>query len=142
MDNREIREIENKKRYLKRYKKNRACIDRLEEKLALLDERITTVKSPSYSGMPRGGVPVSVEELLSDKMELEDRIKRLKQNNKQVRADILTEIDSLGDVRYCEILEAFFIDCLSLEEIAEQEGYSARHVCRLYSEGVAKLALK
>lgn len=141
MEDQEIQEIERKKRSLKRYKKNLACIGRLEEKLNLLDERIKSVKSPNYSGMPRGGTPVTIEELLSDKIELEERIKRLKGKSKNLKRDILEEIDSLEDPRYCEVLEVFFIECLSLEEIAENEGYTIRHVYRLYSEAVTLLAL-
>ena len=66
MEDWEIQEIERKKRSLKRYKKNIACINRLEDKLKALDARITSVKSPNYSGMPRGGTPITSEDLLSD----------------------------------------------------------------------------
>ena len=141
MEDHEIQEIEKKKRSLKRYKKNLACIRRLEEKLALLDVRIKSVKSPSLSGMPRGGVPVTMEDLIADKMELEERIKRLNRKKSSLKSQILEEIDSLEDPRYCEILEAFFIDCLSLDDIADKEGYTVRHVYRLYSEAVTQLAL-
>ena len=137
----EIQEIENKKRSLKRYKKNRACVDRLEDKLKLLEERIKSVKSPNYSGMPRGGTPVTIEELISDKIELEERIERLKVKSKKLKNEILEEIDSIEDPRYCEVLEGFFIDCLPLEVIAENEGYGVRHIYRLYSEAVTLLAL-
>ena len=37
--------------------------------------------------------------------------------------------------------ESFFIDGISLEDIADNEGYTVRHVYRLYSEAVTKLAL-
>lgn len=137
----EIQEIERKKRSLKRYKKNLACIRRLEDKLVSLDERITSVKTPNLSGMPRGGTPVTVDELIADKIDLEDRIKRLRKKQRDLRKQTLDEIDSLDDVRYCEILEAFFIDCIPLEDIAENEGYTVRHVYRLYSEAVTQLAL-
>lgn len=142
MENQEIQEIERKKRSLKRYKKNLGCIDRLEEKLNLLDERIKSVKSPNYSGMPRGGTPVTIEDLLSDKIDLEERIKRLKVKSKRLKSEILEEIDSLEDPRYCEVLEAFFIDRLSIEDIAEKEGYTPRHIYRLYNEAVTILALE
>ena len=142
MEKEEIQGIERKKRSLKRYKKNVACVVRLEEKLTLLDERIKSIKSPNYSGMPRGGRPVTIDELLSDKIDLEERIKRLKVKGKRLKNEILEEIDSLEDFRYCEVLEAFFIDGLSLEEIAENEGYTVRHIYRLYSEAVTLLALE
>lgn len=139
MENLEIQEIEKKKRSLKRYRKNNACVNRLEVKLHLLDERIKSVRSPNYSSMPRGGTPVTIEELISDKVELEERIERLKSKGKKLKREILAEIDTLEDPRYCEILESFFIECKSLEMIAEDENYSVRHVYRLYSEAIELL---
>ena len=114
MEDQDIQEVKKKKRSLKRYKHNLACVGRLEEKLTLLDDRITSVRSPNYSGMPRGGTPVTIEELLSDKSDLEKRIERLKDKGKRLKDHILEEIDSLEDPRYCEVLEAFFIECKSI----------------------------
>lgn len=141
MDNNESLDISNKKRYLKRYRKNIGCIDRLEKKLYLLTQRIESARTASLSGMPRGGVPVTVDELISDKIELKNRIKRLRQKNKKIKNEILEEIDSLDDPRYCEVLEAYFIDCLSISEIAEKEAYTDRHIYRLYDEAIHMLAL-
>lgn len=129
-----------KKQSLKRYRKNLACIKRLEKKLAILDERITTVRSPNYSGMPRGGIPITIEDLMSDKMDLENRIKRLKIKGRDLRRAICEEIDSLEDSRYCDILEAHFIDCLSFEDIADDTGYTARRVIALYTEAIKILS--
>lgn len=142
MEDLEIQEIESKKRSLKRYKKNKALVGRLEEKLALLEDRLTSVRSPKYSDMPRGGTPVTVEELISDKIELEERIERLRTKGRDLRSEILAEIDTLEDTRYAEVLESFFIDGYTLEEIADNEGYTVRHVYRLYSEAVTFLALR
>lgn len=146
MDDHSYQEIESlrikKKRSLKRYRKNLACIARLEIKLALLDDRITGLKSPSLSGMPRGGVPVKLEDLLSDKMDLEDRIKRLKAKSRGLKNEVCEEIDSLEDSRYCEVLELRFIDGLSFDEIAEEMGYTERHIINLYSEAITLLSVK
>ena len=142
MEDLEIQEIESKKRSLKRYKKNKALVGRLEEKLTLLEGKLTSVRSPKYSDMPRGGVPVTVEELISDKIELEERIERLRAKGRDLRSEILAEIDTLEDTRYVEVLESFFIDGYTLEEIADNEGYTVRHVYRLYSEAVTFLALR
>lgn len=130
-----------KKRSLKRYRKNVACIERLEKKLVLLDERITGLRSPNLSGMPRGGVPVTIDDLMSDKIDLEDRIKRLKAKSRDLKNAVCEEIDSLEDPRYCEILEAHFIDGLSFEDIAEEMGYTERNVIKLYSEAITLLTL-
>lgn len=142
MDDQSKQEVEkHKKRSLRRYRKNVECIERLERKLEILDERITTIKSPSLSGMPRGGVPVTIDDLLSDKMDLEDRIKRLKAKNRGLKKAVCEEIDSLEDSRYCEILEAHFIDGLSFGDIAEELGYTERRVIALYSEAITILSV-
>lgn len=130
-----------KKKFLKSYRKNKACIDRLEKKLVVMNERITSLKSPNLSGMPRGGVPVTIDDLMSDKMDLEDRIKRLKAKSRGLKKAVCEEIDSLEDPRYCEILEAHFIDGLSFDDIADELGYTERHVKKLYSEAITFLSL-
>ena len=75
-------EIANKKRYLKKYRKNRALVHRLEDKLARLDDRLYKIKSPNMSGMV-GGSPVSQIDLISDKAELEQRINKLNLRGKE-----------------------------------------------------------
>ena len=143
MDDYSIQEIEkHKKQSLRRYRKNVACIERLERKLAAKDDRITKLKSSKFSAMPRGGTPVTLDDLISDKLDLEDRIKRLKAKSRDLRREVCEEIDSLEDPRYCEVLEAFFIDCLDFDDIADELGYTTRHVIKLYSEAITFLSLK
>ena len=138
MEDQQTRES-NKKRYLRRYKNNLSCIARLEEKLKLLENRLSSPGSPKLSGMPRGGTPITMADLTADKIELEQRIARLKEKSKILKREILEEIDSLEDPRYCEVLEAYFIDGYTLEQIAEKECYTDRHVFRLYSEAITIL---
>lgn len=141
MENHTFQDTEHKKRYLKRYRKNVACVRRLEVKLRILDDRIMSVKSPSFSGMPRGANPVTLDELLSDKFELEERITRLKNKGRKLKIEILETIDSLEDSKYCEILEAYFIDCQTIEDIAEDMGYTVRYVYDLYSTAINLISL-
>lgn len=133
--------IEQKKKYLKRYKRMTAVISRLEDKLARLDDRLYKIKSPNFSGEPRGGTHASMEELLSDKIELEKRINHLVKKSKGIRSEILEKIDELDDPRYAEILEAFFIDCKDFNTIADETGYTLRHVMRLYAEALRLISL-
>lgn len=135
----DLNPIELKKRSLKKYKILKSRINRLEDRRKTLDAKIKSVKSPNYSGMPRGGVPVSVDELLADKLELEERLERLKEKSKVLKREILEEIDSLDNPVYCEVLESFFIDGLSIEQIAYNEGYTVRHTYRLYHDAVSSL---
>lgn len=136
-----LSDLEQKKRYLKKYKKNLALIRRLKNKVELLDARITSLGSPTLSDMPRGGVPVTKEDLLADKMELLERIKRLEARGKRLKSDILEKIDELDDIRYAEIAESFFIECMDFSEIASCMGYTERHVKELYREAVNSISL-
>lgn len=137
MENIKIKETKN---YLMRYKKNMSCIRRLEKKLEILDKRLKSPRTTNLSGMPRGGVPVTIADLVADKENLERRIQRLKTKGANLKSEVLEEIDKLNDSRYIGVLEAFFIDDLSLEIIAENEGYTVRHIYRLYSEAVNIIA--
>lgn len=141
METLEIQAIESKKRSLKKYKKNLSKLSRLEEKLLVLDERIKSAKSPNYNGMPRGGVPITIEDLIADKTELEQRIAKQKVFNRELRGELIEEIDKLDDTKHIEVLELFFIECLTPEEIATELHYNVRTVYRLYSEGVRLLTI-
>lgn len=136
MDRDTILELERRKKWLKRYRKNKAKINRLEEKLFILDERLYSTRSPKLSDMPRGGTPVEKEDLISEKQEIQDRINRLNKKGREIKNEIIEKIDDLEEVKQAEILEAFFIDCKSFEEIAEENGYTERHIIRTYSEAI------
>lgn len=142
MEEQEIQAIKNKKRLLKRYRVNMTCIERLEEKYTLLKMRLENAKAINISSMPRGGTPVTTEDLILDKIDLEKRINKLKDKGHRLKIQILEEIDSLEDSRYCEVLEAYFIDCKTIEEIADDMGYSERHIYELYKKGVYMLTFE
>ena len=89
--------------------------------------------------MPRGGTPVTIAELLSDKVDLEKRIERLKGKGKKIKDLIIEEIDSLEDPKQAEVLEAFLIDCKTIEEIAEDMGYTDRYIYDLYRDAINEL---
>lgn len=130
--------IKRKKIYLKRYRKNKACILRLKNKLYILDSKLKNPKSPSYSSMPRGNL-ISTEDILADKYDLEKRINKLTKKAENLKFKILNEIDTIDDPRYCEILEAYFIECMDMEDIADRMGYGKRHIYKLYAIAIQKL---
>lgn len=132
----DIQELDRKKRFLKRYKKNLANIDRLKIKIEKLDERLQNLRSPILSDMPRGGTPISKDDILQDKIDLEERIRRFEKKGATYKREIIDAIDELDDTRYAEILESFCIDCKSLEDIAKEMDYTDRHIKRLYSEAI------
>lgn len=129
-------EYEQTKEYLKRYRKNRALVNRLKDKIATYDERLTGLKSPSFSGMPKSHNYEGNDDILSHKAETEKRIKRLDEKGAVMRQEILDAIDTLDNVLNAQVLEMFCIDCMSISEIAEEIGYSDRRVASIYSKAI------
>ena len=135
----DLETIKKKKRSLKRYRKILSNVERLERKREDIDGKIKSIRTSNLSGMPRGGVPVTVEDLLCDIDELDGRIKRLKRKAKTYKQDILSEIDTLDDSRYADVLEYYFIDCLPLETIADKMNYTERYTYSLYKAAINEL---
>lgn len=131
-----MKTFKDKKEWLSRYRKNREIINRLEEKLANLDTQIYKIRTVTYSDQPKGDIPVTLTDLLTDKEELENRINRLSKRGRNIKIEILDKIDSMDNRKYCEILEAYFIDCKTLVQISYDMGYSDRHTRRMYSEAM------
>ena len=131
--------IENKKKWLYRYRNNSEKISRLRDKLFTLEARITSLKSPNYSGMPRGSTPITISDLLSDKEELKKRIERLEETGRKYRREILEAIDTLEDSKHAEVLERWFILGSSADQIGEDIGYSTRYIFVLYSDALREI---
>lgn len=138
----ESNEVKQKKVFLRRYKKNQAKIKRLEDKIAFIDDRLLNFHSVPISDEPHGTSRISKAELITEKMEYEERIKRLVIKSKEFKREITYAIDSLEDIRYIDVLEAFFIECLTFEEIADKLGYQLRWTIHLYSRAIELIEIE
>lgn len=136
MDVSKCKEVEKKKAFLKRYRKQLAKIQRIEEKIDFINDRMLNLKAIRISDEPRGTTSISQAELLSDKMDYEKRLEYLKDKAKQIKEEIVGVIDTLDDTRFIEVLEAYFIDCLSFGQIADKLGYNERWIIELYSTAI------
>lgn len=130
-----------KKSFLKRYRKHKLLIARLKRKLESYEDRLIALNSPNLSGMPKGGLPVSKDDILSSKIETEKRIESLKKRGARIRAEIIEKIDALEDVKQAELLEAYCIDCKSFDDIANEMCYSTRRLYSIYSEAINNIEL-
>ena len=131
--------MKEKKNFLKRYLRIMKRVERLENKLAQLDDRLTSISGRPITDMPRGGIPTTMDDLLADKMETEERISNLVHESMVIRKEIFGALDGLDDARHVEALELFFIEGLPFEDIAERMGYTTRHTMRFYTEGIKAL---
>lgn len=131
--------IKEKKKFLKRYLRIMKRVERLENKRAQLDARLTSISGRPITDMPRGGIPMNMNDVLANKLETEERITRLTRESMDIRKEIFGLLDGLTDVRHVEVLELFFIDGLQVEDIAERMGYTTRHTMRFYTDAIKKL---
>lgn len=132
----------NKTKWLGRYLAKLQNIQRLNDRLSELDQRIVSAGTVNYTGMPRGGNPVTVEDLLCDKEILENRIAQSQDIANRYKREIIQAIDTLDNITYVEIIEARYITGKSIEDIAEDLGYSLRHVQRLYAMAVDDIEIR
>ena len=70
-------EIKKKKSFLKGYQNYLIRIERLEEKLLSIDNQLEGMSSKRIRDMPKGGLPVTTDELLYRKEEIKRRIQNL-----------------------------------------------------------------
>lgn len=139
MEENDFQMIKTKKHFLQRYNKTLKLIERLKAKLLALDDRLTSVGSPSISDLPRCSSGKTSSDLILDKIELRDRINRLMLKAQEQKREIIEAIDELDDRRVAEVMESIYIEGLDMYDISDHTGYSIRHVYRLYIQGLDEI---
>ena len=129
------------KRFLRRYEYNEDRIKELEEELELLQERATSVSSPQLSDMPRGGVKKTKEDIIAEIDILERRVDRLIVKRRALKEEIEMVIDDLGDPKLCKVLDLYYIEFKTLEQIADEMCYTVRYVGELYHKALNAIVL-
>lgn len=71
--------------------------------------------------------------------ELNETIDRLTDELTSKKAEILSSIYCLKDSRFRQVLKLYYVDCMTLEQIAVQMNYSFQHISRLKYEAVIAL---
>ena len=128
------RERNSKIKYLESYKWLNAEIEDDEERLARLDARLYSPGVAKISDMPRGGQPVTMESLIAQRQELQDKI-----NSKCARRKkIVDSIERMASPRDRMILKSRFVDGLTHDEVAEKISYSNMQVRRFYEDALER----
>ena len=135
------KEILDKKRYLSRYRNNMFCIKRLESKLEIAKSKANSVRGSSFGERVSGGVRVPQDELYVEVIDLEHRIKSLKDKARNLKVKITEAIDTLDDVKVVEVMEMYYIDCQSFYDISNELNYSIRSIERLFVRGLKNIVV-
>ena len=112
----------------------------LEEQIVFWEERKTSIKSQIISYMPRSGG--DGKELLDILIGIEDTIKKLnKKLTKLIKkiSEIEDTIENLGTTERV-LMRYKYIENLKMFQIAEKMNYSERHLNRVHSDVLKRIA--
>lgn len=127
-----IEKFEREKKLLKRYKKNRACISRLKDKLDNINTRLVSIRTSKFSDMPKGGLGKTIDDFLSEKEDLEKRIAKLEKSGEEIKDKTYDIIDTINEPHLVELMEYLFIKCYDIEDLEDILGISKRQLLRRY----------
>lgn len=114
-------------------------IDEAMERLEHMRAKLEAGRMSNLTGMPRGGA-VDWTETADRVIELERRVNsRIREMVRQKQA-AMDAIDRVEEARLREVLELYYLDGYTWEQVAETMGLSDRHVKRLH--GIALLRVK
>lgn len=114
-------------------------IDEAMERLERMRAKLEAGRMSNLTGMPRGGA-VDWTETADRVIELERRVNaRIREMVRQKQA-AMDAIDRVEEARLREVLELYYLDGYTWEQVAEQMDLSDRHVKRLH--GIALLRVK
>lgn len=134
-------ENEQKIRYLSRYRRMNARIDRLLEEKRRWWELALKI-TPSLSQAPGGGENGSRVERPMDKvMEIEAQITREIDELYTVRQEIKGTLSQLEDENLKLLMEYRYIDGLTWEQVAVEMNYSYMQICRLHGKALNAIML-
>ena len=125
---------------LKEYTSIKRELKQIQFKLKELEERKTSIKSQIISDMPRGGG--DGKELLDILIGIEDIIKKLnKKITKLIKkiSEIEDTIENLDTIERL-LIRYKYIENLKMFQIAEKMNYSERHLNRVHSDVLKRIA--
>ena len=127
-------EAEKTKKILGRYKKLLRAAETFDRQAKELGDRAETMGSKKISDMPRGGKHATMEDLLAEKADLERRRDGLLEKAEQEKQKVQQYIDRVESERHNHLLYGLYLQNMSVEEVADAEGYSIRQEWRIYKE--------
>ena len=131
-------EFKHNKAYLMQYRRMHTKIEKLKDKLERLNERYN-LKGVSYSSQPSSTVTQTLDDIIAQKEYVEGKIRELTGDAIKISNEIQDKLLDLDNQLEAEILDLYFLESHSLNEIANDLCYSERQIERLYVKGIKHL---
>lgn len=126
------------KEFLRRARSIDRRVDEATERAERLRARLEAGRMSSLTGMPRGGAQdwtdtadrlIALERRVNERIREMCRLKRL----------AMDAIDRVDDSRMRELLELYYIDGMTWEQVAERMSYDVRWIYRLHGRALMRV---
>lgn len=129
------------KDYLGQIKKLDICIRQKENELRDLKSIIYSVPASNFGDeRVRRSLKNTTYSKVDDSIELEQIIAKQKNDYIKTKHRIIDEIQKLNRSDYITLLTARYIEFKTFEQIADEMGYSYRHITRLHKDALIDFA--
>ena len=134
---------EQKIEYLNAYKELKEQIIESNEEIEILDTKLQSIKGLTISDMPRGGGHVTMEDLISDKIELEQQLEEILKRIDGIKVEITKSIfDGLEDPNEQKVLYDFYIECKNINKIVKELGLKFNEVKSIFDSAIDNIKIK
>ena len=135
---------ENKIQYLNLYKELKEQITESNEEIEILDTKLQSIKGLTISDMPRGGGShVTMEDLISDKIELEKQLEDILKRIDSIKLEITKSIfDGLEDPNEQKVLYDFYIECKNINKIGKELNLTFKEVKSIFDSAIDNIKIK
>lgn len=118
---------------LSEYKKIKIKILKLMERQKEIEAKYS-LQAQQYSSDVHGGIPLTLEDMLIQKEEINQEILKLEEKAKKIEKDFFKLSLKMENQTYAEILDYYYFSHLSIRAIAHKLNYSERHTRRLLKQ--------
>jgi len=126
------------KDFLRRARNADRRIDEAEERVERLRARLEAGRMSQITGMPRGGSEDWTD--TADRLiELEKRVNARVRDLVRLKQAAMDAIDRVDDVTLREVLELYYLDGYSWEQVAARVGKDIRWVFRLHGMALQRI---
>ena len=126
------------KEFLRRARRVDRRVDEATERVDRLRAKLEAGRMSSITGMPRGGAQdwtATADKLI----ELERRVNERTRELVRWKLMAMDAIDLVDEARLREVLELYYIDGFTWEQVAQRMNYDVRQVFRLHGKALQKV---
>lgn len=143
MDGKEYQEYQNKKEYLKSYRKACKKTESLKEQMESLREAETSIKSQQMSDMPKGGTRHrDLSDLMVKLEDLQAQIADAITESCKIKLEIEEALWKLEDPEEARVLRFRYIYSMTWEEISNTMNYSNRQIHYMHKNAIKNIKQK